>query len=66
MKNMRFMSLCSLRITPWAYHSSGFEVTRSWRTFEINFDEFEKKSGMSPQLYPNNIRDMFCWLRKRI
>ena len=47
-----------LRIPPWAYHSSGFEVTDSWQTFEINFDEFEKKSGMSPQLYPNNIRDI--------
>ena len=52
------VTMQGLRIPPWAYHSSGFEVTDSWQTFEINFDEFEKKSGMSPQLYPNNIRDI--------
>ena len=34
---------------PWAYHSSVFEVTKDWQTFEINFSDFEKKSGMSPK-----------------
>ena len=43
---------------PWAYHSSVFEVTKDWQTFEINFSDFEKKSGMSPKLNPNSIRDI--------
>ena len=29
-----------------------------WQMFEISFANFEKKSGMSPKLRPNNIRDI--------
>ena len=39
-------------------HSSTFDVSSEWQNFEINFSDFEKKSGMSPRLNPSNIRDI--------
>ena len=52
------VTMQGLRMPPWAYHSSTFDVTSEWQMFEINFSDFEKKSGMSPRLNPSNIRDI--------
>tara|TARA_B100001778_G_scaffold334295_1_gene345172 strand:+ start:39 stop:545 length:507 start_codon:yes stop_codon:yes gene_type:complete len=52
------VTMQGLRMPPWAYHSSTFDVTAEWQIFEINFSDFEKKSGMSPRLNPKNIRDL--------
>ena len=52
------VTMQGLRMPPWAYHSSTFDVTSKWQMFEINFSDFEKKSGMSPRLNPSNIRDI--------
>ena len=34
------VTMQGLRMPPWAYHSSIFEVTKDWQTFEINFSDF--------------------------
>tara|TARA_B100000212_G_scaffold173082_1_gene130174 strand:- start:101 stop:607 length:507 start_codon:yes stop_codon:yes gene_type:complete len=52
------VTMQGLRMPPWAYHSSTFTVTSEWQKFEINFSDFEKKSGVSPRLNPSNIRDI--------
>jgi hypothetical protein len=52
------VTMQGLRMPPWAYHSSTFDVNSEWKMFEINFLDFEKKSGMSPRLNPSNIRDI--------
>ena len=52
------VTMQGLRMPPWAYHSSTFDVNNEWKTFEINFSDFEKKSGVSAKLRPNNIRDI--------
>jgi len=52
------VTMQGLRVPPWAYHSSTFDVDAEWKTYEINFSNFEKKSGVSPKLRPNNIRDI--------
>lgn len=52
------VTMQGLRMPPWAYHSSTFEVTTKWQIFEINFSDFEKKSGISRNLKPSNIRDI--------
>ena len=52
------VTMRGLRMPPWAYHSSTFDVNTEWKMFEINFSDFEKKSGVSAKLLPNNIRDI--------
>ncbi len=52
------VTMQGLRMPPWAYHSSTFDVNAEWKMFKINFSDFEKKSGVSPKLRPNNIRDI--------
>ena len=52
------VTMQGLRMPPWAYHSSTFDVNAEWKMFEINFSDFEKKSGVSSKLRPNNIRDI--------
>ena len=52
------VTMQGMRMPPWAYHSSTFDVSDEWQMFEISFANFEKKSGMSPKLRPNNIRDI--------
>ena len=52
------VTMQGLRMPPWAYHSSTFDVNTEWKMFEINFSDFEKKSGISSKLRPNNIRDI--------
>ena len=52
------VTMQGLRMPPWAYHSSAFDVDAEWKLFEINFSDFEKKSGVSAKLRPNNIRDI--------
>ena len=52
------VTMQGLRMPPWAYHSSSFNVNSEWKIFEINFSDFEKKSGVSAKLRPNNIRDI--------
>ena len=52
------VTMQGLRMPPWAYHSSTFDVNTEWKMFEINFSDFEKKSGVSAKLLPNNIRDI--------
>ena len=52
------VTMQGMRMPPWAYHSSTFDVSNEWQMFEISFANFEKKSGMSPKLRPNNIRDI--------
>ena len=52
------VTMQGLRMPPWAYHSSTFDVDDEWKIFEINFSDFEKKSGVSAKLRPNNIRDI--------
>ena len=52
------VTMQGLRMPPWAYHSSTFDVDAEWKTYEINFSNFEKKSGVSPKLRPSNIRDI--------
>ena len=52
------VTMQGLRMPPWAYHSSTFDVNSEWKMFKINFSDFEKKSGVSPKLRPNNIRDI--------
>ena len=52
------VTMQGLRMPPWAYHSSTFDVNTEWKMFEINFSDFEKKSGVSSKLRPNNIRDI--------
>ena len=52
------VTMQGLRMPPWAYHSSTFDVSSEWQNFEINFSDFEKKSGISPRLNPSNIRDI--------
>ena len=52
------VTMQGLRVPPWAYHSSTFDVDAEWKTYEINFSNFEKKSGVSAKLRPNNIRDI--------
>ena len=49
------VTMQGLRMPPWAYHSSTFDVNTEWKMFEINFSDFEKKSGVSAKLLPNNI-----------
>ena len=41
------VTMQGLRMPPWAYHSSTFDVNTEWKMFEINFSDFEKKSGVS-------------------
>ena len=48
------VTMQGLRMPPWAYHSSTFDVNTEWKMFEINFSDFEKKSGVSAKLRPNN------------
>ena len=52
------VTMQGVKMPPWAYHSSTFDVSNEWETFEINFSDFEKRSGVSPKLRPNNIRDI--------
>jgi len=52
------VTMQGLRMPPWAYHSSTFDVNTEWKMFEINFSDFEKKSGVSAKLLPKNIRDI--------
>jgi len=52
------VTMQGVKMPPWAYHSSTFDVSNEWETFEINFSDFEKRSGVSPNLRPNNIRDI--------
>ena len=52
------VTMQGLRMPPWAYHSSTFDVNAEWKMFEINFSDFEKKSGVSAKHRPNNIRDI--------
>ena len=52
------VTMQGIRMPPWAYHSSTFDVNAEWKMFKINFSDFEKKSGVSPKLRPNNIRDI--------
>ena len=52
------VTMQGLRMPPWAYHSSAFDVDDEWKMFEINFSDFKKKSGVSAKLRPNNIRDI--------
>jgi len=52
------VTMQGLRMPPWAYHSSTFDVNNEWKKFEINFSDFQKKSGVSAKLRPNNIRDI--------
>ena len=52
------VTMQGLRMPPWAYHSSAFDVDAEWKLYEINFSDFEKKSGVSAKLRPNNIRDI--------
>ena len=52
------VTMQGLRMPPWAYHSSTFDVNTEWKIFEINFSDFEQKSGVSAKLLPNNIRDI--------
>ena len=52
------VTMQGLRMPPWAYHSSKFDVGSDWKMFEVSFSDFEKKSGMSPRLNPSNIRDI--------
>ena len=52
------VTMQGIKMPPWAYHSSSFDVSDEWQIFEIMFYDFEKKSGVSPKLIPNNIRDI--------
>ena len=52
------VTMQGLRMPPWAYHSSTFDVDAEWKIYEVNFSNFEKKSGVSPKLRPSNIRDI--------
>ena len=52
------VTMQGLRMPPWAYHSSTIDVNTEWKMVEINFSDFEKKSGVSAKLLPNNIRDI--------
>ena len=52
------VTMQGLRMPPWDYHSSKFDVNTEWKMFEISFSDFEKKSGISAKLLPNNIRDI--------
>ena len=36
------VTMQGLRMPPWAYQSSTFDVNTEWKIFEINFSDFEK------------------------
>ena len=50
------VTMQGMRMPPWAYHSSKFDVSDEWQMFEINFANFEKKSGRQPN---NNSQQRF-------
>ena len=52
------LTLKGVKMPPWSYLSSTFNVSENWQEFEINFAEFKKNGYMMAAMKPQNIRDI--------
>ena len=43
------VTMQGLRMPPWAYHSSTFDVTSEWQMFEINLPSYLRKVILAPK-----------------
>ena len=52
------LTLKGVKMPPWSYLSSTFNVNDEWQEFKISFDEFQKNGYMMAALKSQNIRDI--------
>ena len=52
------LTLKGVKMPPWSYLSSTFNVSDEWQEFKISFDEFQKNGYMMAALKSQNIRDI--------
>ena len=52
------LTLKGVKMPPWSYLSSTFDVSDEWQEFEISFDQFQKNGYMMASMKPQNIRDI--------
>ena len=52
------LTLKGVKMPPWSYLSSTFNVSDEWQEFKISFDEFQKNGYMMAVLKSQNIRDI--------
>ena len=52
------LTLKGVKMPPWSYLSSTFNVSDEWQEFKISFDEFQKNGYMLAALESQNIRDI--------
>lgn len=52
------LTLKGVKMPPWSYLSSTFNVSENWQEFEISFAEFKKNGYMMAAMKPQNIRDI--------
>ena len=52
------LTLKGVKMPPWSYLSSTFNVNDEWQEFKISFDEFQKNGYMMATLKSQNIRDI--------
>ena len=50
------LTLKGVKMPPWSYLSSTFNVNDEWQEFKISFDEFQKNGYMMATLKSQNIR----------
>ena len=52
------LTLKGVKMPPWSYLSTTFNVSDEWQEFKISFDEFQKNGYMMAALKSQNIRDI--------
>ena len=52
------LTLKGVKMPPWSYLSSTFNVSDEWQEFNISFDDFQKNGYMMATLKSQNIRDI--------
>ena len=52
------LTLKGVKMPPWSYLSSTFNVSDEWQEFKISFDDFQKNGYMLAALKSQNIRDI--------
>lgn len=52
------LTLKGVKMPPWSYLSSTFDVSDEWQEFEISFEQFQKNGYMMASMKPQNIRDI--------
>ena len=52
------LTLKGVKMPPWSYLSSTFNVSENWQEFEISFSDFKKNGYMMASMKPQNIRDI--------